>query len=453
MLLLYVGMAYDSSQREFAKIAGYYLPCFALYVYCIRSSQQHAEKRVRFWVVAAIAFRVMLLFSFPGWSNDVYRFVWDGRLLAQGYNPFVQLPAWFLELEEPLKGIDRSLYESFGAKNTYSCYPPVAQVQFLSGAWLFPEDISRSAVVMKAWLLLFEAGTLFLGMKLLKRLGQPVSRVLIYALNPLIVMEICGNLHFEGAMICFLLLSLWWLPGWASRASKGGLEWVWSALAFGLSVSSKLLPLLFLPVIARYLGWKRGVLFGLLAGFATLLLFWPFADLKFLHGLFSSLGLYFNKLEFNGSLYYLLRWLGYRLWGYNQIAVLGPVLGLLAGLSIVWLAFSRRADIFLRGQQVGAGFEVLVEKMLFAMVFYLFCSTTVHPWYLALPLVLSLFTDWRFPVLWSGMIAMTYVNYSYEPYQENLWVVAAEYLAVSAFMVYEWRKRHGLSAFTRSQSD
>ncbi|MEY3369313.1 MAG: hypothetical protein RI973_2468 [Bacteroidota bacterium] len=439
MLLLLYGMANDSSQREFYKIAGYFLPCFAIYIFCLLSPRQQAERQVRFWVFAAIVFRAALLFSFPNWSNDIYRFVWDGRLLAQGYNPFVHLPGWFLEQGPAVNGINRQLFESFGAKNTYSCYPPVAQAQFLSGAWLFPDDLAGSVAVMKVWLLLSEAGSLLLAMKLLKRLGQPVSRVLIYALNPLIIMEICGNVHFEGAMIFFLLLSLWWLHAWQSRERKGFMQPAGAVLAFALSVSSKLLPLMFLPMIMRHLGWKRGLAFAVLAGLVTLLLFLPFADLNFLHGLSDSLGLYFNKLEFNGSVYYLFRWLGYQLWGYNQIAILGPGLGLLAGLLIVWLAFSRRADVFF-GKQAG-DFSLLIEKMQLGIVLYLFCSTTVHPWYVALPLALSVFTSWRFPVLWSGLIAMTYINYSYDPYRENLWVVGVEYLAVSAYVVYEWWKR------------
>ncbi|MEK7255452.1 MAG: hypothetical protein AAB316_11950, partial [Bacteroidota bacterium] len=83
----------------------------------------------------------------------------------------------------------------------------------------------------------------------------------------------------------------------------------------------------------------------------------------------------------------------------------------------------------------------LPETCLFAFCIYLACTTTLHPWYLALPVLLCIFTRWRFPIVWSGMIFLTYVNYSYSPYRENLCVVALEYAVVAGWLIFEWRQK------------
>lgn len=432
MSALTVGLGYFTQQHEFSKIIGFYTPLFALYLLVIFNFQFSIfNSPLKFWISAAILLRLLLVFAMPNLSNDVYRFIWDGRLLVQGFNPFDHLPEFYLESLVPVEGIDRTLFEAFGAKNTYSVYPPVAQAQFGSACWLFPKNIYWCSVVMKLWLFAFEAGSIFLMVKLLRRFQMPARNVLLYALNPLIIIEITGNLHFEGAMIFFLLLAVWLLTrdGQLPTAKSHLL----SAIAFALSICSKLLTLMFLPFFIRKMGWGRSLRYFLVTGLATVLLFLPVVNVNFLSNFGDSLNLYFQKLEFNASLYYLFRWVGYQFSGYNMIAVIGPLLGGIAAVGILWMAFRN-----LRGPQLR--WEKMLELWLFSICLYLACTTTMHPWYLALPVALCIFTKWRFPVVWSGLIFLTYFNYSYRPYWENLWVVAFEYLAVAAWFVWEWNK-------------
>ena len=81
--------------------------------------------------------------------------------------------------------------------------------------------------------------------------------------------------------------------------------------------------------------------------------------------------------------------------------------------------------------------------MLFAICLYLLFTTTVHPWYVALPVVLCLFTRFRFPILWSGLIWLTYFNYSGEVYEEKLWAVTVEYILVGLYAFWELFLMHG----------
>ena len=118
--------------------------------------------------------------------------------------------------------------------------------------------------------------------------------------------------------------------------------------------------------------------------------------------------------------------------GYNLIQEIGPSLAVIVFLSILWMAFSEK----------NLSWKKLPEKMLFAICLYLACATIVHPWYVSLPVVLCLFTRFRFPILWSGLAFLTYINYSYPDYFENLWMVGIEYIAVFGYFGYEffWEK-------------
>ena len=132
-------------------------------------------------------------------------------------------------------------------------------------------------------------------------------------------------------MIFFVLLSFWLLL--QNR-------WVGSSAVLALGIGTKLLPLIFLPLLVRYLGWKRGLLYASVTFVFTAVLFLPFLSLDLFQNVFSSLNLYFQKFEFNASVYYLIRAAGYWLEGYNIISGAGFVLFILIGLGRAVPGFS-----------------------------------------------------------------------------------------------------------------
>ena len=458
MGIVFLGFWVDRTQS--AELLGAFTMAFIGYYLILRRAGRNDWK----WLLAiGIVVRVALVFSFPLLSDDVYRFLWDGYLINAGYNPFAELPAFYLGEGAPaVAGIDHALFDKLNSPDYYTIYPPVAQAVFTVATWLSPGNWYGAAVVMKVFLLLCELGTGYLLWQMGKGLqarpwststsagsdtsngnisnnqtSPDLSRTtgsdlevltqwrpnpLVYWLNPLILVEITGNLHFEGAMVFFLLLAYYLLT--QSRIVRAG-------LAMAASVASKLLPLLLLPYLIRRLWGRPFWRFSLAIGVALLLFFAPLFLAGFLEGFGSSLDLYFRKFEFNASLYYLARAYGYYDVGWNQIATFGPALAKFAAVSILVLALlDGRSD-----------WRSLPEGWLFAFVIYLLCATTVHPWYLSVPLLLCGFTRWRFPLLWSFLITFTYVSYNTVPYQENLWIVAFEYVAVIGFAVWEFRRR------------
>lgn len=365
--------------------------------------------------VAALG-TVMATLSFPALSDDVYRFLWDGNLIVDGIDPLKYTPAELsLKLSYPPYN---ELFPLLNSKNYHTVYPPISQLIFVLAILAAKWGLS-SVFVMKA----IYAATHLLGLaaitQCLKR--EHRSRILtFYGLNPLVIIEGIGNLHAEVVMVAFLFVAFWFYK-------KNKI--IASALCFSLAVAVKLLPLMFLPLLWRLSKdkgrWMTYVLF--FSG----LIFIPFLWIFYAGGFADSLDLYFRKFEFNAGLYYVLRWVGKIITGYNLIQWLGPSLALLALLAILNVSWKSRW-LALRNFTVP-------ELGLGVLMFYLFSLTTLHPWYLILPLAVSAFTQFRFLWIWSYLISWTYIFYDGGQNRENYGVIALEYSLVLILIWWEWR--------------
>ncbi len=372
-------------------------------------------------VVLGIVLRTLLLFSTPNLSDDVYRFLWDGRLIAQGVHPFAFTPTQIMQGGEALRGITPQLFALLNSPSYYTVYPPVCQGVFWVAAWLFPEDIASGTIVLKVFLWATELLTMWVLWQL--RPGGWASAA--YALCPLAVLEVVGNAHFEGAAVAFLLVGLWLLQ-------RG--QWAASALFWALSVAVKLLPLLFVPLVLAHLAprarWRWAAWFAACCA----LLFWPLSDMAVLQHLFSSLQLYFRQFAFNASVYYLLKALLLALGeeAFVRARLLGPLLGALVFAGVWWLALCRRG--WCRALP-------LADRMLLAVAMYLLLSTTVHPWYVLVPFALGLAADrqppWRFPRTWAAAVVLSYSHYHSGQFQEQYLWIALEYFAVVAAALWD----------------
>lgn len=398
-----------------ASLIAIYLFTFAIYLFIIQAKMGYT--RWKFWLFTALAARFILVFIFPGLSDDVFRFLWDGSLIAHAHNPYIYLPS-NLMLEQ-LPWLNEALFEKMNSPEYYTAYPPVCQVTFVLGHWLSSGEMYNGSFWLKVFVFIAEAGSIYLLPGLLRDYGVDKSRAIIYGLNPLIILELCGNLHYEALMIFFLLLS------WRFMINR---KLTYSAVFMALSVGSKLLSLLFLPFILKQLNVGRRVQYliyftgALIPMFGFVLLAIPQYS--------ESLDLYFRKFEFNGSIYYVLRWVGMELKGYNWISFIGPLCSLFA-VVFMMIGFKRYSGNPKR----------LAIAMLFAISVYLLFATTVHPWYLALPIVLCPFTRFRFPVYWSGLIFLTYIHYSFEPFKELPWLLGIEYAIVFGIIIWEISKQ------------
>ncbi|HET9487218.1 MAG TPA: hypothetical protein VFO54_07280 [Chryseosolibacter sp.] len=426
---LYIAMGYGIQRHQTLPLFACYYSLFILFFLMVRHHETITEHELKFWVFTGIFFRALLLFSVPALSDDFYRFIWDGRLLAAGYHPFAEVPSFYMTHQMAIPGIDQELFDKLNAKGTFTVYPPFSQFIFWLSVILSPRSVYGSMLVMKVILFLFEIGTLWIVAKTLRQLTLPSSNILLYSLNPLVILELTGNLHFEGVMIFFLLLAVLLLNREQTR---------WSALAYSLSVCSKLIPLLLMPLFVRQLGWKKTMVYWFVTIAFTFFLFLPLLNMEIIHGLSTGLGYYFQRFEFNASIYYLVREAGHLIFGFNVIQVAGPLLALTAMVLILTLAFRKLPSIF--PNRLDAGFFRLAVWSLFV---YFLSTAILHPWYIITLLALSLFTPYRFPLVWTAVIFLSYAGYSPGRFEENLLLVGLEYLVVIAYLLYEtvWTKK------------
>lgn len=429
LLFLFFLIGYNVDRHETVRLLALYSVIFGLYLYILRKGRE----QLSFWIAASIVFRFILLFSIPNLSEDFYRFIWDGRLLASGYHPFAHPPSYYIENNIAIAGIDESLFSKLNSKDYFTIYPPVAQFLF----WICAKVTSSmygSLIILKSFNFLAEIGSIILIRKLLDHFRLPPEKVLIYALNPLIILELTGNAHFEAVLIFFILLGIY------SIIKK---RLIFSAVSQALSIGVKLIPVIFLPAVQQLTGWKNAIRFYLVAFIICVFLFIPLLDKEMLTGFQNSLQYYFARFEFNASIYYLVRALGYATVGYNVIHIAGLLLAAAGCFIILKISFKGVPGFFLDSSGIAATKEWIYIQTLSAclLVYYLF-TTTLHPWYITTLLALSVFTNFRFAILWSYMIFLTYAGYGPEGFNENLWIVSVEYIGVFGFFGYElWGKK------------
>ena len=394
-------------QSEFLLIA--FFTAFISYLLILQ--EKHS-----FWHLFVIGLlgRIVLFFSLPSLSDDLFRFIWDGTLIKNGIHPFAELPSYYLN--QPVNGLDQGLYNQLNSPNYFTIYPPLNQAIF----WLsvqFGDSWLVSANIIRVFLIVAEVTSFFLLRSLLSHFQKNEHLAFWYFLNPLVILEITGNLHFEGLVVLFLLIGILGFEKSKNWISIGG---------FGLAIGAKLLPVIYLPYLffsgLKNKRWWVAIAAGVV-GLITLL---PLFNQAFINGMSSSLDLYFRKFEFNASLYFIAREIGYWVYGYNNIAKIGPLLSVFSFLAIMSLS-------------VYAGLKKwkAPKTFLFISCIYLMFSTIIHPWYILPLIAFGLLSGYWFPIFWSFMIFLTYMGYTKTGFELPMWIVVLEYMTIISVFIFE----------------
>ncbi len=394
-----------------------WLLLFAAYGFWMRRAAVHLP--VLLW--AAVVFRVIFLVSIPALSDDFYRFLWDGHMIRMGVNPYMILPeSYFSGIPAQDHPLLLTLLQRMNSPGYYTVYPPVLQSVFAAAAAAAPDSLLGQVVLLRFFIVAAEMGTLVLLPGVLRRLGLPPHYCLWYALNPLVIVELSGNLHGEAIMIFFLTAAL--------RLFLDG-RLLWGGVAYGLAIGTKLIPLLCVPLLVRWY-WRRPLPF-ISAALVLACIWLPFVPSEGAQNVFSSLQLYFQKFSFNASLYYLLRWLLDHVGGYALMPWIGPLLSVVVFMSIVYFAWA----------QADARTGSTLQSCQWALTAYLVCSAVVHPWYVTTLVFLHALTGWRFAVVWSLWLVVSYLAYGQQSVDESEGWIAAEYVATGLFALWEtgWR--------------
>lgn len=353
-------------------------------------------------LAVAVVLRLLALPLTPSLSDDVYRYLWDGRVAASGANPYLLTPD-----DESLAGLRDDLWRKTAHRDVATVYPPLALAMF-AGAAVLPEPLLAYKLALAAVDL---AGCVLL-LALARRRGNGWA-ALAYVWNPLLVVEGAGMGHID-VLGASLVIACVWLLSVGRKAAAGG--------AAALAVLAKLVPLAVLPLWWRHVRGRGQRMFAV--GAASLLLPATVAVLPWTRGVPPGLVEYALRWEYNGPLYEPL----WRLIGVPRLdlAASGIVhlvrsifggeveaapwstlysfayprflarLVLLVAAAVLWLRLWRR-----RPEPVAAAFGALAVVLL--------TSPTFYPWYLIWILPWAALTGTRAVLVLSATLPLAYL--------------------------------------------
>ncbi len=421
---------WEVDRNNFWFITLFYSLAFGAYALILR------ENRFSFThlLLIALGAQAASMIYLPNLSEDYFRFLWDGKITLQGINPFDFTPNELMEREYL---VDRTylneLYAGISdlSKEHYSCYPPVNQVYFILPN-LFSNSIAVNIIIMKLLVVLTELAGIFYLRKLLLYFKVDPKRLWLVYLNPLLIIECTGNVHFEGVMLSLLFIALYFI--FTSR-------WILGAFIFALAVHIKLVPLILLPFFLRYFPWKKTIAMYSVIGVSIVGLSLTQLNAGNIANFLDSLALYFQNFGFNSFLFHYLNQIVKYFTHYNPLAFTGPIVSFLVMTTILYMAFRFESKTW----------RILLEKMFFAFFLYLIMGTTLHPWYVIPLLGLSVFTNYASAMVWSFLIFLSYFAYangSSNSFETRL-IINIEYILLLAYMLYEWRKKGSPFSFLR----
>jgi alpha-1,6-mannosyltransferase len=349
-------------------------------------------------LVLAAVWHVEFLRLPAGPDDDIHRYVWDGRLQRLGYNPYLVIPS-----DPAVEGLHTAETRDLNNPDLPSPYPPGAELFFRAVT-----AIQESTIALKVAFVACEFAIVFLLLDVFRHTGKGAHLVLAFAWNPLLAVEVAGSGHIDIVGAFLLLISAAALVRrWRATA----------AVALGLAIAVKFLPVVLLPLY-----WKRvRIRDAMLAAAVSSLLYLPFLN----HGRIpiGSLGTYVQTFRFNGPVFAAL----------NRVASPRLLIGLamLVGLAIASWLRTRYTEV-----------DWSPELFAWPMAASLLCAPAVFPWYLLwlLPFLMSAST--LLLVIWSVSVGLTYIQWHLRALGRPWgalpdWIMLGEYgcLAIAAAII------------------
>jgi alpha-1,6-mannosyltransferase len=373
---------------------------FAAYLVGLGAARGMSRRALALCLLAAVLWRAALVAAPPLLSNDINRYVWEGRVQLHGGNPY----RWSDRPESPRwRPLRDAVYDGLNHKDYTAVYPPLFIL-----ATRGVVAVHDSFTGMKAFLVACELATLGALALVLRRRRLPLERLLVLAWSPLALVEIAGSGHNEAFGMLWMVLALLALD--AERP-------LLSALLASAGFLAKYLPGLVAAAWARRYRWWHVLAAGALA--AALVAFYLDAGSK--QTMLLSLSKYAQFWRFNETLFALL----FVLLGSHAAAVrAGALLTLGLALALSWR----------RTEPVAAATAVVLASLLLA--------PNVLPWYLLWLLPLLVLREEPAALLFTGTVSLAYVVYpgwqSGEPWKLGWGWRALEYAPCAAVALRDW---------------
>jgi hypothetical protein len=363
-------------------------------------------RRPGWWILGAgLLVRASLIAVPPTASDDVYRYLWDGRVQAHGIDPYRYPPS-----DTALAGLRTpDLPARVNHPDMRSIDPPGAEWLFFLSSLAGGDGL----LAMKCLMLIAEGCTLLFLLLALRSAGMGEYGLALYAFSPLPILHFMVDLHVDGLAIPFLALALWL----RERGRTGG-----AAAALGGSALIKLFPLSLLPAFVASVRakerWRSVLLVSLIVGAA-------YAPYLVSGGRpFEALGAFAENWEANSSLFRLL----YEAIGNNQIAhriATGATVLLLLGIALTELPFR--------------------EKIYWSIIGFFLLAPTVHPWYLTWVACLLPLVPGREGIAFTVLVNLagfTLVGYRLRGvWEQPVWALLLEYVPLYAMLLFRLSRR------------
>jgi len=443
-----------------------YFALFVLYALGVSIIWKTGEDKKTFWtiIVFGLLFRAALLPAQQIQEDDIYRYLWDGKVFAHGINPYEYAPLEVDEFKEMLirdpdkwetlyddhqvndlmllydlkweSDTSRVLMERINHPDVPTIYPPMAQYVFR----IVHNIRADSILAMRVGFLTFDLLALVFIVLTLGALGKSRNYCLIYFWSPLVIKETFNSTHLDIIGISFLCVSVYWLVRQ---------QFFPATFFLTLSVLGKLYPVILLPIYLKQillkkapdgkLAWNKALQqFGLFAGL-IILFYSPF--IKIGGDAFEGLRTYSTYWQSNDSIFSLLVYfygtvLGFSsesevLFSYDLPSLLGKITVMaVLGSTLIYLLYRETKsclhDIFL----------------IMTLVFIL--SPVQNPWYLCWVVPFLCFFKWRSLVLLTGLVGLYYMEFylDYQDLNEYLpWLPWIEYTPFYLLLAWEIRQK------------
>jgi len=348
-----------------------------------------------------LAVRVSFLAMDPLGSDDVYRYVWDGHVQTAGINPYQHAPN-----DEALGNLHTTRLPSLVN------HPEMKTIYFPLNEWIFYVGYHLSGEnVWGFQLLILLAETLtIIGLFLMMReLSYSPWRVLIYAANPLAILQFSLDAHVDAFGLPFLIFGLLFY-----HRKKV----TFALLLLGFSLLVKPVAFVILPILFLH---ERGIINKAKVAVLPLsVLLIPFIPYTFNANPFEALMTFSKHWFFNGALFSVL----FRLFSDNQTTRLWCFAFLAIALFALYLSK-----------------KPLHEKIVLAVLLLLLCSPVVHPWYVAWMIVLLPLVPISSGLAFAGtasLASITYVTYQLQGiWRDYPLVLVLEYVPVVALLLFD----------------
>ncbi len=491
-LILYLWMTELSRQFNWGEgyadrpILTYLAIYFALFIQYACACQwisKEKEKRFSLWIIIiwGLMFRAILIPSNQIQEDDVYRYMWDGKVFAEGINPYKYAPAevnGYMEfkIQEPenfektytvnerqeLERLNKLKWENDAALTTLervnhpdvpTIYPPMAQLVFRLVASAQPDSI----LAMRLAFLVFDLLTLFFIIKILGALNKNLNLCLVYFWSPLVIKETFNSTHLDIIGIAFLCASIYLLI--LHRH-------ILAMLCLAGGVLGKLYPAILLPFYLERAALQSQISRNpMLSGMLQLLLvfagavligYLPFTDtgLKTFAGLktfstyWQSNDSVFSLLVFFFEDVLRLKTLELTVFSNDLPTFLSKVAVVLILLAVLFhLLFKRN---FLQKPR-----ELLLRSLFILMALVFILSPVQNPWYLLWVVPFLCLFPMRSWILLTGLVGLYYLDFYFD-YQDipqySAWIPWLEYTPFYIYLAYELLKSSAKKAGPTTQA-